>query len=505
MRLSLEIIRDMLGDLVIKSNITEEIINLNLSRPVFYTEENLLNSDTLYISESKALPENIEIKSGSSLICISTPPDYYFNKNLNLLVIDNSVNILDLGNKLNNIYNIFDDWDSKLKQSLSEKNPLQYIIDFSEHVFGNGISIMDSNYFIIGQTKLNLNSAYGDNSTDEFGLIPSETVNSFKNERLYREISKEKNVFKYYDEVLPYNCLCKNIFLNEEFLFRIIISETDRKFKACDKVLLDYLSTYLEKIADQLYTMHQEKNSILTSYLQNIILGNSINYSEFESELKKIGWNHKDTYSIVYIQPSSHDIYITTMYYFCSKIMHEFKHTFSFLINNLIIVIINIDKLSLIKDDFFNNFNYFIREGNFRAGFSNYAKGLANLKEYSLQAKLALNIGIIQEPTKWSHKFSDYVFNYILNKITEELPSEFLCSPIILRLQKHDHENQTDYVKTLRVYLSNNMNAVQTSKDLFIHRATIIYRIDRIKEIGKADLKNPDELLYLKLSFKLIK
>jgi len=57
--------------------------------------------------------------------------------------------------------------------------------------------------------------------------------------------------------------------------------------------------------------------------------------------------------------------------------------------------------------------------------------------------------------------------------------------------------------KTLQSYIKNNLNAVQTVKKLFIHRSTMIYRLERIKEIGRTDLKNTDELLHIQLSLRL--
>nr|WP_320025299.1 helix-turn-helix domain-containing protein [uncultured Acetobacterium sp.] len=81
---------------------------------------------------------------------------------------------------------------------------------------------------------------------------------------------------------------------------------------------------------------------------------------------------------------------------------------------------------------------------------------------------------------------------------------KLLSLPILLRLQDYDLKNHTDYVHTLQVFLDNNLNAVQTAKDLFIHRATIIYRLEQIKEISETDLKNKNDLLHLHLSFELI-
>ena len=77
-------------------------------------------------------------------------------------------------------------------------------------------------------------------------------------------------------------------------------------------------------------------------------------------------------------------------------------------------------------------------------------------------------------------------------------------SQIMLELKKHDKENQTQYMETLRVYLEQHLSATQAARELFIHRSTFLYRLDRIKEILQSELDDPEEIFYLELSFRLL-
>ena len=55
------------------------------------------------------------------------------------------------------------------------------------------------------------------------------------------------------------------------------------------------------------------------------------------------------------------------------------------------------------------------------------------------------------------------------------------------------------------MYLKNHLNAVQPARDLYIHRSTFLYRLKRIKAILESDLTDCDELLYLMISFCLLR
>lgn len=79
-----------------------------------------------------------------------------------------------------------------------------------------------------------------------------------------------------------------------------------------------------------------------------------------------------------------------------------------------------------------------------------------------------------------------------------------ICHEKLLQLKYKSEESQTQLYQTLRCYLENHQNVTQTARELFIHRSTLLYRLDRIHEIIRSDYSDPDELLYLLLSFRLI-
>ena len=102
------------------------------------------------------------------------------------------------------------------------------------------------------------------------------------------------------------------------------------------------------------------------------------------------------------------------------------------------------------------------------------------------------------------HPFNDISFDYILDQATKKLPGYMLCHERLLFLQEHDDSSGSDYMRTLRCYLDNHCNVVQTARELFIHRSTLLYRLEKIREILESDLSSPDEILYLMLSFRFI-
>ncbi|WP_438823690.1 helix-turn-helix domain-containing protein [Bacillus sp. JJ1764] len=73
-----------------------------------------------------------------------------------------------------------------------------------------------------------------------------------------------------------------------------------------------------------------------------------------------------------------------------------------------------------------------------------------------------------------------------------------------MTLLNYDKENNTDYYETLQAYLLNRQNLNETANQLFIHRNTIKYRLNKINELSKIDLTNGETVFQLAYSYKIL-
>lgn len=76
---------------------------------------------------------------------------------------------------------------------------------------------------------------------------------------------------------------------------------------------------------------------------------------------------------------------------------------------------------------------------------------------------------------------------------------EELFNENLLKLKEYDDKNSSNLMKTLNVYIKNNRNIGKTAQELFIHRNTMKYRINRIEDILQCDLKNEEAIFNIKL------
>lgn len=112
--------------------------------------------------------------------------------------------------------------------------------------------------------------------------------------------------------------------------------------------------------------------------------------------------------------------------------------------------------------------------------------------------------GLRKDQTIWCHKFPNLTFSHLLQEACHEMPAELFCAPELLVLKNYDCQKETEYYLSLKTYLENKMIATQTAKALFVHHATMVYRLKRMQELTGIDYDDDDKMLYLYLSFKML-
>lgn len=77
--------------------------------------------------------------------------------------------------------------------------------------------------------------------------------------------------------------------------------------------------------------------------------------------------------------------------------------------------------------------------------------------------------------------------------------------PSLLRLYEYDKDKNNELINTLEMYLKCNLNAVKTAEELYVHYKTVLYRLNRIREIMKLDLEDREEILEIEMGLKILK
>lgn len=119
------------------------------------------------------------------------------------------------------------------------------------------------------------------------------------------------------------------------------------------------------------------------------------------------------------------------------------------------------------------------------------------------EAGHAVKIGRALKGPSQVHGFADLgIYRMLLQFASSRNPSEFFCDALE-RLLEYDQQADKELVKTLAAFLECNGNLTETSERLYIHRNTLKYRLERIRDITQIDLDDSENRLILHLGLKM--
>lgn len=161
------------------------------------------------------------------------------------------------------------------------------------------------------------------------------------------------------------------------------------------------------------------------------------------------------------------------------------------------------EEAKLFADELYHILTKEIKDTTFLIGIGSQYKTITTLHKSFTEANEAIRMmRQFQNNTVVSH-FEDYSVYHLLSSNIKNKDLEDFFTKSLGKLYKNDKQNDTAYLTTLESYFQNNLNLSETAKALFIHRNTLIYRIEKIKEILSSDLKNSEELLQIQLALKI--
>ena len=133
-------------------------------------------------------------------------------------------------------------------------------------------------------------------------------------------------------------------------------------------------------------------------------------------------------------------------------------------------------------------------------------KGIADANGSYQQALMAVRMATVMNSKGYVHSFKEYV----LLKMLEDLPkfklNEYLN--VLLDENAKDIFVDSEMTNTAEEFLENSLNVSETSRKLYLHRNTLMYRLDKIeRETGLNIRKFSDAVTFrlITILFKLLK
>ena len=409
-------------------------------------------------------------------------------------------------------------WDAELKDALLNRMALGEFMQLGSKMLSCPIAYFDRNLITLASSDDYWSHEDGPNEDGLVvsGQMPSNRAVDLVDDLDYLDAASKLEPF-YYENARNRIFLGINTFDDGEYLARLVLAlpEGQTRLHTGEEQLASHYHRYLDDLylhfGGNVDVVSLQNDALHTLVRASLLEGNIPPLSETASILRSFGWNAHDTFVVAKLVFFEGVHWDTISLYLCGLLERSVGTSCAFPIDRQIVWLVNLTRSTKPEETHVQQLETIteslvsiMRDYACKAGISDTFSTLVHAHDHYLEAEHALDIGQTHDPHYWYYRFNDYAFDYLLAKSTEELPAELLCHPALATLREYDTAYGTEYARTLVCLLRNSQNTTHAANQLFIHRTSFMRRMAQIQKLTTIDLDDPDEVLHLLLSAKLL-
>lgn len=398
------------------------------------------------------------------------------------------------------VFDYYDDWDATIREAAAQMD-FQKIIDKSWHIFHNPIVLMNANWRVVaissryGEDDLDAEwkhlYRYGSSSLDVYNYLRSDPLNNYDTDGAH-----------YYRMNNPQisNCISSSITFQCSLCGRINVLERDREFNRGDLQMVDYLVGALSMAMGTLNRKNKENNY---SVYYNLLVGGNVEEQSLLQQMEYMNWEDgKDSYYVFVISPSMGE-YDRAASLLLKNQLSRLMPACEFVIQDKQVIFIiaarDLDERIIETMQKLNKKNCFM------IGQSLQFFDIRLCRYFYIQAKFAIACARKKglKGTDQVFNFYDYAIEFIIRN-SDEREAVYACNPDIRNLWRMDKIHSIDRLKTFSVYLNNERSLLNAAQELYVHRNTLVYRINKIFENLTCNLDDVYTRDYMKLSIRIL-
>lgn len=347
-----------------------------------------------------------------------------------------------------------------------------------------------------------------------------------------QNISEIKKSIKriYYLEGMEIKCRILPVAVANYIYGYIIVWQTVRELTEFDYIILEQASTNMALERIKAKEIEEVKLKIRQDFFDDLLTG-KITSSETIQTLSELhGLNSQYKYHCIVINIESDElnqyddivarrVKLENIAKKCVELIYDYSskadgEVTCFYRNNRIIILIGqnenrpsitINEAKLYANEMYNALEKQINNTIFLIGIGRQYETIHSLYKSFSEANESIRLMQKFDDKGGISHFEDHSVYHFLDSNIKDNDLEDFFMKRLGKVYEHDQLHGTSYIITLENYFLNNLNISETAKAMFLHRNTLIYRIEKIKEILISDLKNSEELLQIQLALKIFR
>jgi hypothetical protein len=407
-------------------------------------------------------------------------------------------------NRVIDIFEKYNSWDKRLNEARYATEPYQAVLDIAHEVFWCPMVFGCKNLQIYAMT-MQYTDAQVYEGWDEVKTIktmPIWLIEYLSTHYRYDEYPHELDpaVVPTWPSMKCEHQIWVNCYLSGVIWGHFLLYYKEKSVKPAVLQLARHVADIYGVLLNERHEKSMEKNA-MHSWLSELLDGKVFEAVNFHTLFWSLHWLETDRLVLYRIMSSTTVKDQTMFYWLCDSISVQASNTIVFPYQESIIVIVRVigKQPQIVLDSIIR----LLQLNEFHCGVSYSFQGLEDIQTYFRQAGYALKF--VPDPGNKVHTFEDCALDGIAQEFRSIQNWKGWVSPALFRLTETDARQGTEYYKTLYCYLINKCHIGNTARSLYIHRNTIINRLEKIESVMNLDLHDEDTLTYLRVCFSLMK
>ena len=137
-----------------------------------------------------------------------------------------------------------------------------------------------------------------------------------------------------------------------------------------------------------------------------------------------------------------------------------------------------------------------------RVGYGTVVEMLAQIVESFQEAKMSIEVGKIF----YAHEYTISYSRLGIGRLIYQIPMS-LCEMFIQEVfgdKVPDILEDEEAMSTINKFLENNLNISETARQLYVHRNTLVYRLERIEKAIGLDIRTFDDAMTFRIAVMVL-
>ncbi len=336
------------------------------------------------------------------------------------------------------------------------------------------------------------------------GYVDIRIMTAMKKRGYDRLINNSKEVLLFELDEIPVRYFHKNIYENNQITACLIIHEVFCPIDIAQTILVEQVWKVVDNYAFKNPRGKHPSVNKVEQIARSLLDGDKYNEEIHALYLKHMNWDGDAGFYIIKIQVSPENVAMNTAQYTFASAQNYFPGSLIVEYEDYAVIIIYVEQIRYDWMMALSGLEKYMAERHDKAAVSHKFDKFGTINDQYRALSLAMQVGMVVNPAHNLYHYDEYSLPIMLQICSRDFDLRIFCLHEAVTLYEYDKANDSEFFKSLYVYLKCNRSLATAAAELKIHRNTLLYRIGRASDISGIDASGADILLPVLLSYEIL-